>query len=332
MFRLSSPQKVCRIAGIEIGGQTGERPPLLIANMFQTGDKLFIKRAEFEFDRVKAKERLQDLEKISERTGIPAMVGMVAPKGYDEMRVYTEFFLENSRLPFAVDTWTEKARLETARYIADQGLQDRFLYNSITAWDKDIPTQVARLKEYGIRHVVVQAFDLGGDKRPSGRIKALEVLLPMVEQGGFDSVLIDTSVMNLPTIGFTLTANRLVKEKFGWPSGCAPSNGSYMWLKGCQETWGQDGGRDVFRGADAGLHALATILWTDWMVYGPMTGTRRIFGAVASAMAVLATLVHEEGGELPAGGSHPLHRLWPDVAKQLAEATLAESPVAEATA
>ena len=320
MFRLSSPQKICRIAGIEVGGQTGERPPLLIANMFQTGDKLFIKRADFHFDRAKAKARLKDLQDISQLTGIPAMVGMVAPKGYDEMRVYTEFFLENSHLPFAVDTWTEKARLETARFIADRGLQDRFLYNSITAWDKDIPGQVQKLKDYGIRHVVVQAFDLEGDKRPSGRVKALDALLPIVEQGEFDSLLIDTSVMNLPTIGFTLAANRLVKEKFGWPSGCAPANGSYMWLKGCKETWGEDNGKDVFRGADAGLHALSTILWTDWMVYGPMTGTHRIFGAVAAAMAVLATLVQEEGAALPANESHPLNRLWPDIAKQLAEA------------
>jgi len=195
-----------------------------------TGDKLFIKRAEFQFDRAKAIARLRDLEAVSELTGIPTMVGMVAPKGYEEMRVYTEFFLENSHLPFAVDTWTEKARLETARFIADHGLQDRFLYNSITAWDKDIPGQVQRLKDYGIRHVVVQAFDLQGDKRPSGRVKALDALLPIVEQGQFESILIDTSVMNLPTIGFTLVANRLVKEKFGWPSGCAPANGSYMWL------------------------------------------------------------------------------------------------------
>ncbi|HSR46864.1 MAG TPA: hypothetical protein VLL77_02635 [Anaerolineales bacterium] len=323
MFRLGSPQKVCNLAGIQVGGQTGDRPPLLIANMFQTGDKLFIKRAAFEFDKEKAKARLKELESVSELTGIPAMVGMVAPKGYDEMRVYTEFFLENSKLPFAVDTWTEKARLETARYIADNGLQDRFLYNSITAWDKDIPGQVQQLKDYGIRHVVVQAFDLEGDKRPSGRVKALNTMLPMIEKGGFDSLLIDTSVMNLPTIGFTLIANRLVKEKFGWPSGAAPANGSYMWLKACKEAWGEDGGRDVFRGADAGLHALSTILWTDWMVYGPMTGTYRIFGAVASAMAVLATLIQEEGGGLPQDASHPLHRLWPDVAKQLAEAEAA---------
>lgn len=319
MFRLSTNPKVCRMAGIEVGGQPGDRPPLLIANMFQTGDKLFTSRKDFQFDRERARERLRELEAISEQTGIPAMVGMVAPKGYDEMRVYTEFFLENSHLPFGVDTWTEKARLETARFIADHNLQDRFLYNSITAWDKDIPGQVARLKEYGIKHVVVQAFDVGGDKRPSGRVTSLTSLLPMVEAGEFESILIDTSVMNLPTIGFSLIANRLVKEKFGWPSGCAPANGSYMWLKGCAETWGADAGRDVFRGADAGLHALSTILWTDWMVYGPMTGTRRIFGAVASAMAVLAMLVNEEGAPLPESPNHPLHRLWPEVVAQLRE-------------
>ncbi len=40
LFHFDTPQKVMRIGHIEVGGQPGERPPVLMANMFQTGHKL----------------------------------------------------------------------------------------------------------------------------------------------------------------------------------------------------------------------------------------------------------------------------------------------------
>lgn len=285
---------------------------MLIANMFQKGDKLLHSRRQLDFDRTGATDRLRELEEMSAQTGIPALVGLVAPS-LDEMKAYTDFYLNITHLPFGIDTWTEKARRQAARHVAELGVQDKFLYNSITAWDPDIPGQVQELKELGIKHVIVQAFDME-DKRATGRVKSLRALLAEVEKGGFDSILVDTTVMNLPTTSFSLTANRLIKEEFGLPVGLAPANASYMW-KEALERWGPH----AFRGVDAGLHAIATILWSDWIIYGPMTGTRRIFAAVAAASTLVATLAYEEGEPLPACPEHPLNRLFPKEAEQLRE-------------
>jgi tetrahydromethanopterin S-methyltransferase subunit H len=310
MLRYTLPQKVCDIAGLKVGGQPGENPPLLIGNMFQKGDVIIESRKKREFNRRQAEERIHEMERLSQETGVPGMVALVA-NTLDEMKTYVDFWVSVTDMPFAVDIWMQKTRLAAARYIADLGLQDRLLYNSITPWDEDIEAQVMELKELGIKHVVVQVFDVE-DKRPSGRIKSLRQMLPLLEKGDFQSILVDTAVMNLPATTFSLVANRLIKQDFGLPVGCAPANGTYMWRKSLAAE-----NRNRFVAVDAAVHATAALM-SDFLFYGPMAGTSRVFPAVAAASCLLATLAYEEG-ELLATQGHPLNLLFPEMVEQLAE-------------
>ncbi len=309
MFRLAKEQTVCNIGGTAVGGQPGEHPPLLIGSMFQKGDRLIESRKERKFDKQRARERIAEMERISRETGVPGLVAMVA-NSPDEMKAYVDFFTGVTDMPFAIDIWVQKTRLEAARYVAEQGLQDRLVYNSITPWDEDIPGQVTQLKEMGIKHIVVQAFD-AEDKMPSGRLKSLGEMLKLVGDGEFASILVDTAVMGLPTTAFSLLANHRIKEQFGLPVGCAPSNGTYMW-KQSLELWGRPG----FAAVDASVHAISA-LWSDFLFFGPMTGTGRIFPAVAAATALLSTFTYDEVRSLPGIETHPLNLLFPDVTELL---------------
>jgi len=307
MISYEKEQKVCRIGPVKLGGQPGENPPLLMGNIFQKGDVMLESRKEGKFNREGTAERLAALKAISEETGVPALVAMVANSA-DEMKRYVDFFIETSDLPFAIDIWVEKVRMEAARYIAELGLQDRVLYNSITPWDKDLEGQVAELKSLGIKHVVVQVFD-EHDKGPEGRVKSLKALMPIVEKGEFESILVDTSVMNLPTISLSLKANQLIKQQFGLPCGFAPSNGSYMWRK----TAG-DRGKAQFAAVDAGVHAVSALL-SDFLLFGPLSGIGRVFPAVGAAHAMMTALAFEERGFIP-DQAHPLAKMFPDVLTQ----------------
>ncbi len=307
MFRYELKQRVCDIGGLKVGGQPGENPPLLIGSMFQKGDVLLESRKEHKFDKVGAKERIREMERSAQETGVPGIIAMVANTP-DEMKTYIDFFASVTDMPFAIDIWVQKTRLAAAHYVAEQGIQDRLLYNSITPWDEDIEAQVAEIKQLGIKHVVVQVFDIE-DKGSGGRVKSLKKMLPLVEKGNFDSILVDTSVMNLPTTSLSMVANHLIKKEFGLPVGFAPSNGTYMWRKSASE---QDRGK--FPAIDAGVHAISAIV-SDFLFYGPMTGTSRVFPAVAAATSMMAALAYEESGFLP-GGNHPLNLLFPDVVAQ----------------
>jgi tetrahydromethanopterin S-methyltransferase subunit H len=307
MFRYSLEQKVGNIGGIKVGGQPGENPPLLISSMFQKGDILLESRKEGRFNRSAATERIREMERLADETGVPGMVAMVA-NTVDEMKNYIDFFTGVTEMPFAIDIWVQKTRLAVAGYIAEQGLQDRVLYNSITPWDEDIEAQVAEIRGLGIKHVVVQAFDTE-DKRPTGRVKSLKSLLPVIEKGDFDSILVDTAVMNLPATAFSLVANYLIKQEFGLPAGCASSNGTYMWRKTAGEH-----DRYKFTAIDTAVQAISATM-SDFIFYGPMTGTSRIFPAVAAASSMMAAFAYDESGSLP-GDSHPLNLLFPDVVEQ----------------
>ena len=311
MIKYDLEQRVCHIGSIKVGGQPGRNAPLLIGNMFQKGDTLIESRKERKFNRKEATARIHEMERLSAETNMPGMVAIVA-NNLDELKTFVDFFISVTDSPFAIDIWVQKTRLAAARYIAELGLQERLLYNSITPWDEDIEGQVAELRELGIKHVVVQAFDME-DKGPTGRVKSLQRMLPLVVKGNFQSILVDTAVMNLPFTAFSLIANRLIKREFGLPAGCAPANGTYMWRKSAGEE-----GRSRFLAVDAAIEAISA-MESDFIFYGPMTGTSRVFPAVAAATSLLATLAYAEGAPLP-DGSHPLNALFPEAVEQLLKA------------
>ncbi|HET6516021.1 MAG TPA: hypothetical protein VFG09_12730, partial [Thermodesulfovibrionales bacterium] len=108
MFTLSREQKVFEISGIRIGGQPGENPPFLIASMFHNKDRILLDR-KGNFDRLKAAELIKNQERLSASTGIPGMVAMVANTP-EEAKIYIDFFLETTDMPFGIDMWVAEKR------------------------------------------------------------------------------------------------------------------------------------------------------------------------------------------------------------------------------
>jgi len=303
MFTFQTEQKVFNFSGIKIGGQPGENPPLMISSMFHNKDRI-VQDRKGNFDKARAKEIILQQEEMSRVTGIPGMVAMVANTP-DEAKIYIDFYLESTDMPFGIDMWVAEQRAKATEYVAKLGVQGKFLYNSITPWDKDIRGQVQRLKDLGIRHVVVQAFD-DQDQMPAGRVKSLESILAQ-GAGVFETVIVDTSVMNLPATSFSLAANRLIKEKHGLPCGGAYSNGTHMW-KEIKTIWGLEG----FRAMDAVVQGMASALWSDFNFCGPAVTAPRVFPAVASAHMLLSTLVFDETGEISENERLPIRKYFSD--------------------
>jgi tetrahydromethanopterin S-methyltransferase subunit H len=313
MFEFSREQKICTIGGIRVGGQPGQIPAAVVSSIFQKGDKVFEgEKRKAGFNEATARELLEEQDRISRETGIPGMADIVANTA-KEFRRYIDFLTDVSDMPFCIDAWVMKPKLEGARYCAEKGLLDRMFYNSLTVWEKDLETEIREIAQIGVKHVLLVAFDMD-NQLPEGRITGTQRLLDAIEKAGaeFESILVDTSVMNAPATALCSRANRLIKEKWGLPCGSAPSNGSYMW-NAAREMWGFKG----WSGADAALQAMAALLYHDMVFSGPMAGARRVFPAVAMAEAFLATAVYAEKRTLPENAGHPLNKLFPDFAEQL---------------
>jgi tetrahydromethanopterin S-methyltransferase subunit H len=312
MFTFKTEQKVCEIGGIKFGGQPGEYPTVIVPSIFQKGDKVFEGGRKEGFNRERATELVKMCDKLCVETGIPYMADIVATKG-DEFQRYIDFYVETTCMPFCVDAWVMKPKIEAAAYCAQKGLLDRMFYNSITVWEKDLETEIKEIYDIGVKHVLLVAFD-PADMMPTGRISGTQKLLDAMDKVGakFESIFVDTSVMNGPATAMCSVANKLIKEKWGFPCGSAPSNGSYMW-KAAREMWGQKG----WAGVDAALEALASVLYHDVIFSGPMAGSDRVFPAVAMADAFTATLVFTETKKIPVLENHPLKKLFPDFVEQL---------------
>jgi tetrahydromethanopterin S-methyltransferase subunit H len=218
MFKFETEQKVCEVGGVKFGGQPGEYPTAVCASIFQKGDKVFTGKRKEGFDEKRAEELLKTQERLTEETGIPGMADIVANTG-QEFETFIDFVASVSNMPFCIDAWVMKPKLAGAAYCAEKGLLDRMFYNSLTVWEKDLETEIREISQIGVKHVLLVAFDQE-DQLPSGRITGTQKLLDAIEKVGaeFESIFVDTSVMNGPATAFCGIANRMIKEKWGFPT------------------------------------------------------------------------------------------------------------------
>ena len=305
-------QKVCEIGGVTFGGQPGDYPTVVCSSIFQKGDRVFEGKRKEGFNEKRAGELIKTQDNLWAETGVPGMADIVA-NTRKEFERYVDFVISFSDMPFCIDAWQMKPKLAGAAYCAEKGLLDRMFYNSITVWEEDLETEIREISQMGVKHVLLVAFDMA-DQMPNGRITGTQKLLDAIEKVGaeFESIFVDTSVMNGPATALCGIANRMIKEKWGFPCASAPSNGSYMWKK-ARELWGFKG----WSAADAGLQSLTAFMYHDMIFSGPMAGAPRIFPAVAMADAFLATAVFAETKKLPTDPGHPLYKLFPEFVEQL---------------
>lgn len=312
-WQFEQPQRGATIGNVSFGGQPGAHPTVICSSIFQKGDRVFEGKRQEGFDEERAAELLTTQDRLSRETGVGGMADIVANSGA-EFRRYIDFVTSVSDMPFCVDAWQLQPKLEAAAYCAEKGLLDRMFYNSLTVWQDDLDTEVRELARIGVKHLLLVAYD-AEDQLPSGRMTGTQKLLDAIDRAGarFETIMVDTSVMNGPATAFCGMANRMIKEKWGFPTASAPSNGSYMW-KQARERWGFKG----WAAADAALGALASFMYHDMIFAGPMAGASRLFPAVAMADAFKATAVFSATGALPEAQHHPLHRLFPEFTGQLA--------------
>ena len=312
LVNFSTKQNACEIGGVKFGGQPGEHPTVVCSSIFQKGDRVFEGKRKEGFDEKRAETLLRTQDKMWAETGVPGMADIVANTG-KEFETYVDFVTSVSDMPFCIDAWQMKPKLAGAAYCAEKGLLDRMFYNSLTVWEEDLETEIREISQMGVKHVLLVAFDMA-DQLPQGRITGTQKLLDAIDRVGakFESVFVDTSVMNGPATAFCGMANQLIKEKWGFPTSSAPSNGSYMW-KQAREMWGFQG----WAAADAALEGLAAFMYHDMIFSGPMAGATRIFPAVAMADAFTAAAAFAQHKTLPPSDSHPLNKLFPDFVGQL---------------
>lgn len=306
MFKFTAEQQVYDIDGVKVGGQPGEYPTVLIGSIFYRGHKIVKDEMKGIFDEDAAKALLDQEAELSAETGNPFIIDVLG-ESEEALTRYVEFILKNTKAPFLLDSISPAVRVGALKQLGkDPEVAKRLIYNSID--EHYIEEELEAIKENGIKTAVILAFSKKALK-PKARIKLLngdeenEGLIKAAKRAGIEQFLIDPGVLDVPSASWTTEAINTVKEEFGYPGGCAPSNAVYLWKKMRSK------GTPFFEVAGAAVFTYPVTQGADFILYGPMMNAPWVYRAMAATDAMIAYNNKLTGVKLGTT-EHPLLKLF----------------------
>jgi tetrahydromethanopterin S-methyltransferase subunit H len=298
LLEFQAEQQSFEIAGVRVGGQPGTRATALIGTIFYHGHKVVIDEDRGEFHRDAAEQLIRQVEGLVERTGNPAMLDVVGATPEAICR-HLEFVAGVTELPILIDGTTTEVRLAGLQYMAEHGLIDRAVYNSIQPEVGD--EELKAVGESGIQNAIILTYYLK-DFTAKGRVTSVRELLPRVTEVGLRNLMVDTCVLDLATLGQAYGAMFDIKNQLGLAAGGGVHNAVAMW-RGLKSKMGADAYQPCIASAAAGAAAIGA----DFVLYGPVEDAKNVFPAVAMIDTALSQLMIERG--IRPDESHPRFRI-----------------------
>lgn len=299
MFKFAQQQKICQIGDVRLGGQPGENATVLVGSIFYSGHRIVSDLEKGIFDKQKAKDLLDREAELSAETGNPRFIDVVG-ETTNALINYIEFVAANCEAPILVDSAIPKVRMETIKHFANTEIVPRLIYNSIDIHYSE--EELACIKDCGIKSAVVLAFTTKAIK-PKDRVKLLEDnLLGAAERANLENVMIDTGVLDVPSISWSTQAIWEIKNALGYPSGCAPANALYQWKNARAR------GSPAFEASGSSVFVLSISWGADFVLYGPIGSAYWVYPACA-AMDAMVAYGGQTVGIRPVK-EHPLYKIF----------------------
>ncbi|MEM4298314.1 MAG: tetrahydromethanopterin S-methyltransferase subunit H [Nitrososphaerota archaeon] len=291
-------QKAFKIGGIFIGGIPGERPTVLMGSMFYKGHKIFVDEEKGIFDKDKAEALIKLQEEFSEKTGNPHVVDVVISKQDIASRLI-EFACDKTSAPIAIDVPSKEVGMEVLRYIKGAGLRHPFIYNSLKPYSE--LEEINLVKDVGCEASILLAYNTKDPFTVRGRVGAVYEMVDKARSTGLEVLLIDTCVIDLPSLGPSLEAIKIVKDELGLPAGCGAHNAVSLW-KGLSTKMG----KQAIAPCEASSVAVAVAVGSDFVLYGPIENAPIAFPAAAMMDVALSQNRIEKGIRIDR--RHPRYR------------------------
>ncbi len=298
LLEFAMEQKTFDIGNIQVGGQPGVRPVVMVGTMFYHKHDVSTDADRGEFDAAEAEKRIRIQEDFSERTGNPGMLDVVGATPEAIVR-HLEFAASVTSMPLLIDGTTTEVRVAGLKYVAEAGLADRIVYNSLQPEIND--EEFAAIQEAGVKNAIILTYYLM-DFTAKGRVQAVRELLPRAHAAGITNLIVDACVLDLATLGQAYSAMFDIKNEFGLPVGGGVHNAVAVW-KGLKNQMGKQAEKPCI----ASVSAASAAVGADFLLYGPVEDAPYVFPAVAMVDTALSQLVMERGGQ-PAK-DHPRFRV-----------------------
>lgn len=298
MWNLTREQKVFDIGGVKIGGFPGTRPTVLIGTIFYRKHKIVKDERKGEFNHASAEELINKQEELSDKTGNPCMLDVVGASS-EAMIKALDFVAGISNVPMLMDGLSTQIRIDALKYIGESGLSDRVVYNSISPETR--PNELEALKQSEVENVVLLAYYVR-DFTSRGRLSSILDLVPKVKQSGVEKMIIDTCVLDIPSLGSASKAIMEVKNELGYPAGCGAHNAIGTW-KGLKTKMGVQARNPSI----AVANALPVAVGGDFVLYGPIEDADYVFPTIALVDVAHAQISIEQGKR--PSKNHPIYKI-----------------------
>lgn len=283
-----------------IGGPLGSRLPLLVGSLFY--DKHSIVKDAFAgtFDEQRAAELLAMADDAAHRHGVQIAIDVIAASA-DAITTFLPFVADHCSLPMMINSSEAEVHITGLEVAARHGLLDRCIFASLNMDTED--EELEALRRHRPAAVMVMAND-GSDPTPEGCCQFIEdFYLPILDEIGVETPIVDLGAMDPPSVGLCMRGIAAVRERFGFPAGCAFSNCISQWT-------GLTGlGREYVNYSLAAALVACRGAGGDFLHYGLIEKTKEMAHAAGSAEVFYGFAAQElDGQKLPSG--HPLLKMF----------------------
>ena len=231
MFKFEKEQSVWDFNGTKIGGQPGEYPTVLGASIFYNKQEIVLDDKTGKIDKVKAEALWNRCQELSDLTGVPHFIQIIAEYGEAFESYFSWFDSIDNKTAFLMDSSVPKALAHACEYVTEVGLANRAIYNSING--SILPESIEALKNSDVDAAIVLAFN-PADPSVAGREKVLveggvagqtKGMLEIAEYCGIKRPILDTAATPLGLgSGGSYREILACKAIHGYPTGGAYHN------------------------------------------------------------------------------------------------------------
>ena len=271
MLKFSTQQKIFEVGKVKVGGQPGENPTVLVGSIFYYRHRIVIDEKTGDLNKEEAEKLIRLQEEVSDKTGNPCMLDVVGSTG-EAIRKFISFVADVTEMPILIDSPSIEVRIAGANYVSEVGLEKRVIYNSLMLESKTEEFQA--IKENRVESAILLAYEKAV-MTSEARVKAIRELLPKVKEAGVTKPLLDTFVIDIPSLSMACRAMLDLKRELGLPCGCGAHNAISTWL-GLKKRMGAQ----AVRPCAVTVNVTPVVLGADFILYGPIEDCKYVFPSV----------------------------------------------------
>lgn len=287
LFKYTAEQKTYEIGDVKIGGLPGKIPTVLINSIFYSKDKLVKDASKGAIDKKVTEDILSMLDDMTKKTGIPTMLDVVASTS-DAIEKYLSYLVDATDFPLLIDG-SDSPEVNSAgiRFAKEAGFLDRVILNSLTPDTKDNLYEVIR--ETSLQNALLLTFNTASMISATKRVEVADTLIKKALDSGISNILIDTGVLDLPSLGIACKTQHMLKNKYGYPVGNGAHNAISTW-NGLVPKFG----KLAKKPAVVGSSLMPVALGADFVLIGPAKYAPITYPSVAMIDVALSGMLIEE--------------------------------------